>query len=136
VIVHTEEDPSERVVDQRLRNRMMDALAPLVDGNAGVHRAGVVDYFEDFFALIEEDRPAWREVSSLTNDEVSALEAVSRELSIARDETPQMIDEASFTASGWPVRIQPQAAAALTLMERRGRFSEDVEESEPSPTAP
>lgn len=136
MIVHTEENPSERVVDQRLRNRMMDALAPLVDGNAGVLRAGVVDYFEDFFALIEEDRPAWREVSSLTHDEASALEAVSRELSIACDETPQMIDEASFIASGWPVRIQPQAAAALTLMERRGRFIEDVEESEPSPTAP
>jgi hypothetical protein len=136
VIVHTEEEPSERVVDQRLRNRMMDALAPLVDGNAGVHRAGVADYFEDFFALIEEDRPTWREVSSLTHNEVSALEAVSRELSIASDETPRMIDEASFIASGWPIRIQPQAAAALTLMERRGRFSEDVEESEPSPTAP
>jgi len=37
-----------------------------------------------------------------------------------------------FVAIDWPEHIQPVAREALDHMRRRGRFSEDREEGEPS----
>jgi hypothetical protein len=38
--------------------------------------------------------------------------------------------------SGWPRRIEPVAKQTLDVMLQRGRFSEDVEEEEPSTPIP
>jgi hypothetical protein len=127
------EDASERLTDQRLRNRIMDSLAPLAEGDQGVLSAGVVDYFEDFFSVVDDQFTwDWRDYSTLTSGEVSALDRVLQLVKAATEATPRMIKEDEFVATGWPARIQPVVSTALQLMERRGRFSEQVEENDPS----
>jgi hypothetical protein len=127
------DDASDRLTDQRLRNRMMDSLDPLAQGDQGVLSAGVVDYFEDFFSVIDDEFTwDWRDYSTLTSEEVAALDQVLQVVKAAVEATPRMIKEDEFVATGWPARIQPVASTALQVMERRGRFSEEVEENEPS----
>ena len=53
-------------------------------------------------------------------------------LAVGVGSTPRVCSEEEFIDSGWPVRIQPSAAAALGLMRTRGRFREDVEEGLPA----
>lgn len=110
----------------------MEALEPLSKGAEGVHEAGVVEYVEQFFDAINDDLPwHWRTWSCFTPDEVTGLADVYRLLVDACRATRGIDAPEAFVASGWPDRIQPAATAALALMSRRGRFSEDVEEDEP-----
>lgn len=53
-------------------------------------------------------------------------------MNAAAKSTPQHVTEAELIASGWPERIKAVAQEALLLMLVRGRFSEEVEENEPS----
>ena len=72
--------PSEHLVEQRLRNRVIEALEALADGDDGVMAVG-------FFDVIEDNRAwNWREWSCLTSDEVTALDMRSL-LVAARDAT-------------------------------------------------
>lgn len=127
------EQPSERLVEQRLRNRAMEALDALSEGNDGVRSVGVAEYVEEFFDVINDRAPwHWREWSCLTSDEVRALNTVQELLLAACAATPQLCSDEEFIGSGWPARIQPAATEALDLMRARGRFREDVEEDQPS----
>jgi hypothetical protein len=127
--------PSERLVEQRMRNRAMESLVALGEGDLGVRSVGVVEYIEQFFDIINDDIPwHWREWSCFTTEEVEALDQVLHLLNAACSATPQMCTEEEFIASGWPTRLQPKAARALDLMNERGRFSENVEEEIPSET--
>lgn len=126
------EKPSARLVDQRMRNRVIEALAPLSEGDAGVRAVGLGEYVEQFFDFIGDDAPwRWREMTTLTSDEVAALAAVHEVLDAACTATPQDISDEAFIESGWPTVIAPIAKRALDLMENRGRFSEQVEQVEP-----
>jgi hypothetical protein len=49
-------------------------------------------------------------------------------------QVPEMVTPEELLATGWPERIRPHAERALALMRSRGRFSEDIEEAEPSDT--
>jgi len=126
--------PSKRLVEQRLRNRAMEALVALSQGDAGVRSVGVGEYVEQFFDTIDDDSPwHWRDWSCFTPEEVERLDAVHGLLKTACAATPQITsDEDDFIASGWPSRIQPAARTALDVMQARGRFHEDVEEETPS----
>lgn len=127
--------PSERLVQQRLRNRAIDALEVLAGGDEGVRAAGTGEYVNQFFDTIDDDSPwHWREWSTFTAAEVTALDSVQRVLLEACAATPQICPDDEFVASGWPERIKPVANAALDLMRRRGRFREDREEASPSLT--
>ncbi|MEJ3656029.1 hypothetical protein WEH80_23990 [Actinomycetes bacterium KLBMP 9759] len=127
------EQPSERLVMQRLRNRVIEALETFGDGAAGVRQVGTVEYVEQFFDIIDERSPwNWRRWSCFTADEVIALDEVHALLVATCDATPGIVDDDAFIETGWPVRIQPPAARALKLLRDRGRFSEDHEEDEPS----
>ncbi|MCW2761738.1 MAG: hypothetical protein JWR85_1939 [Marmoricola sp.] len=116
-----------------MRNRAMEALEALSEGDSGVRTLGVGEYVEQFFDVISDDIP-WhlREWSCFTTEEVGALDEVLRLLNAACAATPQIDTEDEFIASGWPARLQPPAARALGLMRARGRFREDVEEESPS----
>jgi len=118
------EMPSERLVDQRLRNRAIDALEVLAGGNEGVRAAG---------AVVDDRQPAWRHLSTYTPPEIAELERVHSLLLDACAETAPIQRDDDFIASGWPERIKPAAADALALMLSRGRFREDREEQSPSP---
>jgi hypothetical protein len=127
------ERPSERLVVQRLRNRAMEALELLRDGDAGVRAVGVVEYAEQFFDVINDDAPwQWRNWSCFNPGEVDALDKVRRRLEEACAATPDLVSEDDFIRSGLSRAIQSLAREALDLMGKRGRFREDVEESEPS----
>jgi hypothetical protein len=111
----------------------MEALEALGDGNAGVLAVDVGEYVNQFFDVIDDDGPwRWQEWSCWTPEEVRALEVVQEFLRAACAATPRVCSEEEFIDSGWPVRIQPSAAAALGLMRTRGRFREDVEEGLPA----
>lgn len=125
--------PSERIVDQRLRNRIIEAVLNLAYGKTGVLDVGFAEYFNTFYDWM----PAYDEGevypnSAMTHDECAALERVRRVVDAACDATPNDMSEEEFIRTGWPARIQPVAREALELMARRGRFAEDREETEPS----
>jgi hypothetical protein len=125
--------PSERLVDQRVRNRVMEVLEPLAEGDEGVRSRGNAEYVNGFFDFIDDKAPGdWRTMSTLVPAEVAALDEIQRLLLDAVAATGQICSDDDFIASGWPERIRPVAAEALNLMRRRGRFSEDHEEETPS----
>jgi len=105
------ERPSERLVEQRLRNRVMESLEALSQGDDGVRAVGVGEYVEEFFDQISDDaRWDWRTWSTFTPDEVTALDAVLRLVVAACDATPGVDDVDGFIASGWPEQIaRPRA---------------------------
>jgi hypothetical protein len=126
-----EDRPSDRLVEQRLRNRAIEALDVLAGGDDGVRETGTDEYVNQFFDTIDDDW-RWREWSTFTAAEVAALDMVQRAVLDACAATPQICPDDEFIASGWPERIKPVATAALDLMRRRGRFREDREEGTPS----
>ena len=116
-----------------MRNRAMEALVALSEGDSGVRSVGVGEYVEQFFDVINDDIPwYWRDWSCFTPEEVAGLDVVHGLLKAACAATPRIDTDEDFIASGWPARIQPAARAALDVMQARGRFREDVEEETPS----
>jgi len=127
------DEASERVVFQRLRNRVREAVEVLADGDDGVRLAGPSEYFELFYDYIDDDRRRdWRSWTSLTAAEIRALEAVLQIVNTAVEATPTVMSEETLITSGWPARIRPVAAMTLAVMSERGLFREDVEEDQPS----
>jgi hypothetical protein len=127
--------PSERLVEQRLRNRAMEALETLSQGDTGVRSIGVGEYVNQFFDVIDDDvDPGWREWSCLTAQEVEALDRVRRLLIAACAATPRTCTDDEYIASGWPARVLQPATEAIVLMRAKGRFREDVEEETASET--
>ncbi|WP_200211092.1 hypothetical protein [Micromonospora coerulea] len=127
------EHPSQRLVEQRLRNRAMKALEALSKRDNGVRGVGLVEYVEQLFDVIDDDVPwHWREWTCFTPHEMHALAEVQRLLRAACTATPDAQSEKQFIGSGWPIRSQPSARQALEAMRARGRLREDVEEERPS----
>jgi hypothetical protein len=126
-----EEKPSHRIIDQRIRNRIMEAVETLAMGNEAVRLVWPTEYFESFYDWIPhggEQHPN----SAISTDEQAKLSEVSKLLDEACDATPQIMTADELIATGWPERVRPVAQEALSLMLKRGRFSEDQEEQEPS----
>lgn len=126
-----EETPTSRIIEQRVRNRIMEALLALAEGDDRVREAGPSEYFEDLYDWVPHRADEIRPNSALTEDEAALVLEVSLALDEACDTTPQMATIEELIAAGWPERIKPLAQAALKAMIKRGRFSEDVEEDEP-----
>lgn len=128
-----EEQPSDRLVDQRIRNRIIEAVETLADGDDGVRREWPVEYFESFYTWIpHRDDGEMPPISAISAEERTLLLKVSRVLDDACDATPKNITADELIATGWPKRIQPVAQEALDLMRDRGRFSEEQEADTPS----
>lgn len=127
------EEVSERVVDQRVRNRIMEVVEVLAGGDAAVSEVSFGNYFEFFYDWIpHRDSGGMYENSAVTSEERALLQRVSTLLDDASDDVPPEMTEEAFIATGWLGRIQPVAIEALALMRARGRFSEDREEGTPS----
>ena len=129
----TNDQPSERVVLQRIRNRAMEAVEILADGDEGVRAVGPSEYFNVFFDWIDDRSPwAWRSWACFTPAEVQALDAVLKVVEVASESTPTIMSTDELILSGWPTRISPIASDTLAIMRSRGVFREDAEEDEPS----
>jgi hypothetical protein len=128
---------SDRLVDQRVRTRIMEAVSTLADGDEGVRRVWPDEFFESFYDWIPHrgENRGIRANSAMTADEEALLLNLSSILDDACDATPRVnMTAEEFIATGWPKRIQPVALKALNLMRERGRFSEEKEEDKPSIT--
>lgn len=132
-----DQKPSERLVAQRVRNRIMEEVWGLSRGDAGVRASGAVEWFETFFDWFPyEGEPTW--YPAMTAEQESAVRTVCMlmQLAVADPSIPTNSTVEQVTASGWPGRIAPFGKKALDLMLKRGRFSEEAEEEEPSTPVP
>lgn len=132
------EKASERLVDQRVRNRIMEELLDLSQGERCLDDSGAVEWFESFFdhfPYAGSTAPNFL-LSTFTEDELAALSPVVAAMQAALVDTPRFVTNAQLLASGWPRRIAPLAEAALATFLTRGRFSEEVEEEAPSSPVP
>lgn len=124
---------SGRLVAQRLRNRVMEALEILADGDEGLRAVGAQEYFSDFFDFVDDDAPHdWRALSTYTDEEVALIDAVLVGMLAALESTASLRTEEAIATTGWPERIAPIAREALAVMAARGRFDEEREEPVPS----
>jgi len=126
------EQPSDRLIDQRIRNRVLEAVETLADGDEGVRRVWPAEYFESFYDYVPRRAGGMRPNSAVSPDEKALLLEVSNILDDACDATSGTMTADELIATGWPRRIQLVAGKALTLMRARGRFSEENEEEAPS----
>jgi hypothetical protein len=132
-----EEKPSERLVEQRVRNRVMEEVWCLSRGDLGVDEAGPTEWFESFFDWFPyEGEPSW--FPAMDPEEIEAVREVCRlmQKAIADTDISKHPTVEEVTRTGWPKRIAPTAKEALDQMLRRGRFSEEIEEVEPSNPIP
>lgn len=114
----------------------MEELLGLAEGDENVRQIGAGEYLEAFYDWVPHRGDGIRPNSALTPDEAALILRVSTALDEACDAMPKMVSANELIATGWPDRIRPLAQSALDEMLRRGRFSEEVEEDEPSTNAP
>lgn len=131
----SELSPSRRLVDQRVRNRIMEAILGLSEGDAGVDKSGTTEWFESFFDYFPYDGPEVSDVTSINGEEWSALTSLLAVMQTAFSETSGDIAGAELIVTGWPARIARIAAETLSVFLARGRFSEEAEEQTPSSPA-
>jgi hypothetical protein len=92
-----EDRPSERLIDQRLRNRAIEALAILAKGEDGIRAVGNSEYVNHFFDTIDDGVSwRWRDISTFTPAEVDALASVQGLLLDACAATPQICSDDEF----------------------------------------
>ena len=128
-----DENPSERLIDQRVRNRIMEAVHTIADGEEGVRREWPGEYFESFYTWIPHHNDGdMQPNSAISPEERTGLLELSAILDEACDATPKIMSADEFIDTGWPKRMQPTAQKVLRLMLARGRFSEHREEAEAS----
>ena len=127
------EEPSERLIEQRIRNRIYEILEILADSDAGVDLVGIKGYFYLFEDFVH--RPSIEAgTSALSKEERSVVLEIAEFLEAASETNPDFT-RAEFIDSDWPGRIAPAARNARALFLRRGLFSEKVEELEPGQPA-
>jgi hypothetical protein len=125
---------TDRLIAQRLRNRVIDVLQILADGQAGAERVGADAWFNRFFDVFDDDTPLgeWQSWSTFTPEEVNALGGVHFLMVMAAETTPAIVTLEELAEMRWPARVQPLARDVWRLLAERGRFSEVQEEAEPS----
>ncbi|OWV68928.1 hypothetical protein ATY76_10500 [Rhizobium sp. R339] len=126
------EEVSDRIVEQRWRNRIIEAIEILSRGNEGLIEVNYNEFFEGFYDCWHHGRLVVRPNSAITEEEERAVDALGRVLEGISDETRHFQSEAEYIQSGCAERIRPVAQDALKVFLSRGRFSENYEE--PSPT--
>lgn len=118
-------EPSAHSVDQRIRDRIIDAVEIWADGEDGVCKVGFSNYFEYFYDLIPYRGDGVMPSNfAITAHERSMLLALLCLLDEACDATPRHMTDDEFIATAWPKRIQSLALETLKLMPRCTRFNE------------
>jgi hypothetical protein len=115
-----------------MRNRAIEAVQLLAQGDAGVRSVGANEWVNQFFDIVDDDSPGdWRSWAVWTREEVMCLGKVHDCLVDVCRRTPQVLNDEEFIAAGWPAGIADAARAAESTLLVRGRFSEEVGEVEP-----
>jgi len=116
-----------RIVEQRLRNRIIEALEHLALGDAAVTQTGFAEYFEGCFDFAPYEGQPERN-SALSENEVARFSSILTLMRQACGETPSRMPGKDFIHTGWPTKIAVAASECLAVFARRGRLSEDVVE--------
>lgn len=125
-----EEQVSERIIDQRIRNRIMEELSSLAGGQEEL-RLRRWEYLESFLDWFP-DAPKLNPATDIMLPE--EREAVSEVLTLVLDfaDKGRGADADKLIELDLADTIAPVADRALALLNERGRYNEDVEEEEPS----
>jgi len=123
---------SSRLVAQRMRNRIIEVLSDLAEGDSYIETVGVSAWFNIFFDFmpLHDEEPL--ENSAMTEAEIRAVSSLRELMVQACEQTPPMVTEEQLLATSWPKNVQSCAADALAIMRVRGKFSEDFDEDTPS----
>ena len=126
-----EKSPSDRLIDQRIRNRIMEELSILARGQSELQEMGweYLLCFLDWFPNAPELNPA---VACMSDEERAAVAEVLKMVCRFADEAKQGANTEDLLRLQHAERIAPVAARTLALLNQRGRFNEDDEEDEPS----
>lgn len=118
-------EPSAHILDQRIRDRIIDVVEIWADGEDEVRKVGFSNYFEYFYDLIpHRDDGVMPSNSAITADERSILLTLRCLLDDACDSTPGHMTDDEFIATAWPKQIQSLALETLNLMPRCAHFNE------------
>src|ERR1700759_3914260 len=103
-----DEKPSERLVAQRIRNRIMEEVWGLSRGNAGVHDAGAVEWFETFFYWFSfEVEPQLDPPMTAVEESADRTVCKLMQHAVADPVIPRNPTVEDVTNSGCPERIAP-----------------------------
>ena len=109
----------------------MEELYGLAEWEESLRNVGFGEYFETFFDVFPYEGEPYPN-GAMIQAEREAVRRVHRLMVEACKATPKMMSDDAFITTGWPQRIEPVAEEALRLMLKRGRFSDEHEEAEPS----
>lgn len=127
------EQVSERLIHQRLRNRIIEAVSIVCEGDEIIREIGAAEYFNTFFDFEDcFDDPNNPCLSTLNFQETKQLFALNAVMHWACSSTDNKINDLELIQSGWPKKIIPFAKETLELLLIRGRHSEDFEEQKAS----
>lgn len=124
-------DVSKRLVEQNCRTSIAQALDLLVRWEWTLRNLGFAEYFNWFFDWFPDKAPPHPN-SAMTPQEYAAVSEVQALMIEACDDTGGDMTVEAYRATGWPQKIAVAADHALQLILRRGRFSGEKEELEPS----
>ncbi|MGG6893690.1 hypothetical protein [Rhizobium sp. BR 315] len=127
-----DEEVSDRVIEQRLRNRVIDAIEVLARGSKGLVEVNYREFFLAFYDYWDNGRLIRWPNSAFTDEEEQAVNDLGRMLEGITIEALHFQSEAEYIQSGCAERIKPVAQEALKLFLTRGRFSEDYNELTPA----
>lgn len=120
----SEDKISVQLIDQRLRNRIIEVIEFLADGDDAVKLFGFSEYFNWFFDYFPEDGD-FVPLSTMSVGETSAANELLKQMLSAAEATPQYMTEDEFINTGWPTRIQLTAKRAMETFLVKGRCAED-----------
>ena len=126
------EEVSDRIVEQRWRNRIIEAIEVLSRGNEGLIEVNYNEFFEGFYDYWHDGQLVVRPNSAITEEEERAVDTLGRVLEGISNEMRHFQSEAEYIQSGCAERIRPVAQDALKVFLSRGRFSENYEELSPT----
>jgi hypothetical protein len=122
---------SDRVLEQRVRNRVIEELSMLSDGATALQDWGW-DYLLDFLDWFPNAPTLPPAANAMTEVERVRLSEVLRLVLQFSEAMPVGASIDQLLASGWVSRVAPAAKQALDTFRERGWFSEEIEEAEPS----
>ncbi|WP_222398615.1 hypothetical protein [Rhizobium leguminosarum] len=81
------EEVSDRIIEQRWRNRIIEAIAVLSRGNEGLIEVNYNEFFGGFYDYWHDGHLLVRPNSMITEEEERTIDALGRMLEAIRDET-------------------------------------------------
>ncbi len=111
-----------------MRTRIMDSLEWLENGPMGFGACEYINQFYDWMSFDDAPYPN----SAMSAEEADAIARMCRLMNQMCEETPGDVTDEDLIRTGWLGRIQSEARETLAVFLKRGIFSDDAEEAEPS----